>query len=338
MKCFAEEEAGGRSYRNQMNELYREKVPSAHDLNLNGNAALDINFIDLRFGNTCNLRCRMCTPQFSKLILKDYKDIYSIDTSQPEWLSLQDLNWFKNKDFLHSLPLIAPSLEVLHIAGGEPLIIQETFEFLRNLIKLGASKKISLHYNTNLTVLPEQAKEIWSHFKSVRLIVSLDGVGELNGYIRYPSRWRDIENNLRILDEFHENYNCSYVGIHTTVQIYNVLQVRKLLEFLSTFKFIQPLPELTALEGPEQFNIQSLPASVKSIAESELLKCIPRKQDTFFEKHFVQGILAVIGHMNAKDLGEYLPVFLKATELYDQQRSTNLKDFVPELYQALSHD
>lgn len=65
------------------------------------------------------------------------------------------------------------------LSGGEPLINRGHQEILQHLIEKGESQNIKIEYNTNLSVIPPKLIELWSHFKKVKLFVSLDGIGDL---------------------------------------------------------------------------------------------------------------------------------------------------------------
>lgn len=330
-RCFLEEDAGGKSYRMQMNEKYLHSFLQQEKILEDGTAPFHIKFLDLRLGNICNLRCRMCTPVSSKLILEDYKNIYNVDIDKPEWLSLRSLDWFKQKDFWDSLPKLMPHLDFLHFAGGEPLIIQESFDFLAKLVELGYSKNISLSYNSNLTKLPQRALELWPKFKSVRMMVSLDGFGELNEYIRFSSRWSEVEKNIRELDARAKDYNCTELSVHTTVQIYNVFQLKPLVDFVSELKKFIPFPDLSPLYGPEQFNIQALPAELKIEAEKSLRSLLSEDFQNSHADNFKQNVMMLIGHLHAKDLTSFLPMFRKATKAFDGMVQNPIAKILPPI-------
>src|SRR5690606_17734570 len=113
-----------------------------------------------------------------------------------------------------------------------------------------------LKYNTNVTHLPEELMSCWMHFKRVRVNASVDAVGPLNEYIRYPSKWPKVLQNLKVLDNLATKNPHIHVSIHTTVQMYNVLYLTDILEyFSSTFKSIRPLPFANILDHPEYLNI-----------------------------------------------------------------------------------
>ena len=88
-------------------------------------------------------------------------------------------------------------LKQVNFLGGEPLIIKEHTDFLKQCIKHGIAKNMVLFYTTNLTVLKDELFDVWSEFRHVYLGVSIDGYKEVDDYIRYPSRWDRIEKNIK---------------------------------------------------------------------------------------------------------------------------------------------
>ena len=101
------------------------------------------------------------------------------------------------------------------------------------------SSDICLDYNTNLTVLPERALKLWKHFGKVNLGVSVDGLKDVNDYIRFPSRFETIEENLHKISSFESNIRF---WITSTVQALNLEEVPRLISWIFT-------------EGPEGLNI-----------------------------------------------------------------------------------
>jgi sulfatase maturation enzyme AslB (radical SAM superfamily) len=85
-----------------------------------------------------------------------------------------------------------PTIERLYIVGGEPLLIDQHYEFLQKCIDAGRSKSIVIEYNTNITNIPERAWNIWKHFERIQIGMSVDAVGPINDYIRNPSKWHKI--------------------------------------------------------------------------------------------------------------------------------------------------
>ena len=146
---------------------------------------------------------------------------------------LREHNWVKSRPLAFLMEQCLPSLESLHFAGGEPLIIPEMLEALDLCIQAGRADQIDLSYNTNITVIPDRVARLWPYFRSVTVHCSVDGFGAVNDYIRRPSQWSDIDRNLHLLDQHFKEWKLRLVVCSATVQAYNVLQLGELFDYLA---------------------------------------------------------------------------------------------------------
>ena len=112
-------------------------------------------YIDIRFGNTCNLKCIMCSPQISSKWYEDWsalsgkKYFYNDDkrinlrfntkkklkpeSNVYEWSN--DLS--SSSNFLRTqIDKNITQLRCIYIAGGEPLIVKSHYNFLQLLMAL----------------------------------------------------------------------------------------------------------------------------------------------------------------------------------------------------------
>ena len=181
-----------------------------------------IAYFDIRLNNLCNLKCRMCWPQFSSQIVKEQKHFQ--DNDQDTWYN--DLDFNKIEDislFWKSLENHIFDVNEITFVGGEPTLHDEMYDLLDTFVEKGYSKNITLKMTTNLTNLQNRLLKVLPLFKKVIFNVSLDGTDKVNEYIRFPSDWKSIMNNLdKLLEHDPEKVtiNISYV-----VQIYNIFNV-----------------------------------------------------------------------------------------------------------------
>ena len=169
---------------------------------------------DLRLGNECNIRCIMCFPGESSQWERDYKDIFGHEYNKPIGSF-----WSKDQDQIKLLVDNAKYVRKINFGGGEPFLIKRHKELLELLIEKCYSNNIELEYSTNLTVLPDYILKYWTHFKHVELCISIDGIGEINNAIRYPSKWETIEDNLKKLQTLPDNVSAF---ISSTLGILNI--------------------------------------------------------------------------------------------------------------------
>jgi len=339
-RCYMYEDLGVRSHRQSQNERYLKQIAGLlARTDRDGRAPLDLRTVDLRLGNLCNLRCRMCSPQSSKALIQEWAELHGVPSDHQYFEQLRHLDWFAQPTFWQIFEKHTADIERLHFAGGEPLLIDQMFDFLERLIELGRAKDIMISYNTNLTVLPTRVFELWPHFRSVRVTVSVDGFDEVNSLIRYPSRWATLDRNLKTLDAEAERLNCTGgLGLNTTVQLYNIFHLDKFIEYTACSFDHFEAPNLSILSFPEHFNIQVLPLEMKRQAEDRLRRFTERFATQWparWQQAALPALLAaidgVIQHMFSADRSDLLPEFRRWSLHQDRFRGQNLLEVIPEL-------
>jgi sulfatase maturation enzyme AslB (radical SAM superfamily) len=338
--CFRYEDLDMVSYRQNANEDYADCFEQLADLDPEGWAAPEFRSVDLRLGNLCNLRCRMCSPKSSKALVSEWAHLLDIDRSRLD--KFNHVDWFARQEFWELLEKHAPKVERFMFAGGEPLLVRQHFEFLERLIARGKSKRIHLSYITNATTLPAQIYDTWPQFRSVRLVISLDGFGAVNEFIRYPTKWDALHRNLVTLDERADELNIREMGFNTTVQAYNVVSLPELFEYTFSFKRIKPYPDLSILNFPSCFSVQILPKEMKQRAADRLNEFRSRYAGRWPKgnrslKQFQQKIDGLIEHMMAADRQEEIPEFIRRNSVFDQHRAQEAKLLLPELRPLFEH-
>ena len=242
---------------------------------------------DLRFGNHCNLSCRMCGPADSDSWYNDhveltgkksFKDTHGeivLSPSDRGWKDKSDsYSWYQSEKFWNELEANMANICHIYMAGGEPLLIKKHYDFLEECIGKGFSENIILEYNTNLTILPSRVVELWKSFKQVRVGASIDGYGESFEFQRYPAQWSKVYENLKKLDQMGDPV-VSWLAC--TVTVYNVLHIPEFMLWKLTksgFKRINNSPLKPVIthhmaHKPEHLNIRSLTPNQKQQVQSK---------------------------------------------------------------------
>lgn len=321
--CWRVENEGGVSYRRRAADMQFELYDENAD-----DPPPRIQFVDLRLGNFCNLKCRMCIPYSSRLLIPEYKELQEADDDF--WESLTNISWFENERFWQDLLQYAPHFRRVHLAGGEPMVIAKAWDFLRRLKDLGFSQNIELSYNTNWTVIPKWTSEVWSAFKAVDLFISMDGVGEVNEFIRHPLKWDVFRENLSLVEERHEEFNIRYASIHATAQVYNVMRLPELCAFVRNLDFIDPYPHIETVVHPEVFDPRVLPCDLKEEVRHHIQDYMDVLSDpdaALLRRH----LGAVTKHMLSADHSHLLPALRRHNEVFDRHRGERVGDIFPEL-------
>ena len=166
--------------------------------------------LDLDFSNFCNLKCIMCSPRRSSQIAKEQDP--SIENNGIVTISQEALD--ETCELSHQL-------EHLTIQGGEPSIMPEFIYYFEYLKKNNLIGNINLQVITNLTNINGKFYEHLSDFKSVRLSVSIDAFGKTNDYIRFPSKFTQIEKNLKALSNYPSNVNVEILNSIQNLSLVN---------------------------------------------------------------------------------------------------------------------
>ena len=260
-RCWMEEISGKDSKRVRDNKRYSKHINEDVIFNQDNQPK----YLDLKLGNICNLKCRICSPQYSSKWIAERKRFDIIDGIHEEY---ERLDWpEKSKLFWENIETILPHIEHLDFTGGEPFLIKEHFDLLEKIKKLNLAHRITIHYNTNGTQLPMNAlQNIWPYFKEVDIHFSIDGIGKHFEYQRHPAKWDQVVQNMLIFKE-HRSDKLTLSICHT-VNIFNVLYLP---EFLKWTKEIDYSVYLNSLHEPKHYNITCLPYAQKIDIKDKLV-------------------------------------------------------------------
>jgi organic radical activating enzyme len=348
--CYDVEELGYRSYRQEKNETFKLKdvklygeYPVLNTLIENTNKKtgelkkFDLKYLDVRFSNLCNFKCIMCSHRFSSAWYEDAKKLEPLVGD--DW-SLIENN--KNKKVLEigggdelwdKLEPYLKDIEFIYFAGGEPLVTEYHYKILERLIEIKNFPK--LHYNTNLSKLKYKQYDIlemWNHFPSISLSVSLDESGERGEYIRKGMNWNTILKNREIVRE-----KCPhiYFSIHCVLQITNSLHFINFFTDLLKSNFIDSPRRINidCLHWPLFQSVTVLPKEIKDKVKAKIgifkrwfVNKYPDDND-----HLLTEMDKLVDYMYSKDHAKDLPIYLKNMNMLDKVRDQNLLEIFPEL-------
>jgi MoaA/NifB/PqqE/SkfB family radical SAM enzyme len=231
-RCWDEEAAGRTSKRINSRIRLKEYYNSIDFQNIDPN---QLWFIDLKLGNICNLKCRICGSWSSSKWAKeeiDYSPELVDRKTHLAYTYLKDGAWPRESEiFWDNLKTLLPNIKYFEFTGGEPFLIEQHFELLRYAVEQGYSKNIEIHYNTNGTVFPEQA-ELWANFKHVEIAFSIDNVGARFEYERYGADWEEVQANIAKFTTMRSSKISTQLC--TTMNIQNVYYLPELCDWILT--------------------------------------------------------------------------------------------------------
>ena len=256
--CWREEEVGKKSKREYMLEKFKDiKV------DYSTNSGTELQFIDLKLGNICNLKCRICGSWSSSKWAQEEMD-YSNDPDNhiaKQWLAKG--RWPRESaEFWENLDSILPQIKYFEFTGGEPFLIKEHFELLQRAVDKGFASQIDIHYNTNTTKFPKE-HTVWKHFKRVQIAFSVDNTEERFEYERYGASWKTANTNIDKIHKLRDEQGYPIdTQLCTTWNVQNVYYVDEILTWAATKNFDSI--HFNLMHDPWEFSLHKLPKSARA--------------------------------------------------------------------------
>lgn len=246
-KCYLEERLGKKSLRQEFNEQY-------------DCTTVKLRYLEIGFDNICNLSCDGCWEEWSST-----------------WASIK----YPDKKFkelvvsTNEITDVPETIEKIVFLGGEPLMTNRHYKFLKKINRLSTVDII--YYTNGMFMLSNEIIEILKIANSVKFILSVDAVGELNEKIRKGSNWTQI---LKFINQVsNSNFNLS---IHSVIHKNSWIGLTDLYEFVYDNNLEWTIGVLTY---PEHLSIKNLSFDEKMKFEKVLSKIkIPNE-------HFIKGFI-----------------------------------------------
>jgi len=323
-KCWSEEDAGRTSKR--MHTLDRLKhmgistewTPEAKPLM----------FLDLKLGNICNLKCRICGSWSSSSFAVE-EIANSLEAHSKTSFAYQMLKagrWPReNESFWNQIDQCLEDIRYIEFTGGEPFMIEEHFEMLQGIVDRGIAHQVEIHYNTNGTQYPHNAIEIWKHFKTVEIAFSIDDLCERFEYQRSGASWVDVQRNIDLFRQMRREHKNIQLQCCSTVNIFNVRYIDQLAHWISVqgFDFVY----WNIMHDAWYFSIAALPDTAKQHIANHLNNSL-----TMYKKDFA-GIVDFMMRGQSTDGAETR----RQIQKLDQWRDQNLAKIAPELAKLLEY-
>ena len=303
--CWKTENKNLTSTRLHKNKILKEKMLTKYFKNPN------VYSLDLKLGNACNFKCRICNPRFSSLFASEahkHKDIPLVEHSK----------WQESDRFLSQLEQVLPQIENIDMTGGEPFLLKKITSVLKTAVEKGYSKKIRLHYNSNGSIYPIDFLSLWQHFKEVNVLFSIDNTGK-RFELERGSNWQSVEENVLMLK--NSNMSNLKVNIMPSVGIMNVYYLDELYNWA------------------KKQNLDIFLGYVRSTDGLDLANLTKVAQDMIIEKYEKHP------WKELRNMAEYIKklppsdgkLFCKTMKYFDKIRQQNFIDSHPEIAQAMGY-
>jgi MoaA/NifB/PqqE/SkfB family radical SAM enzyme len=325
-RCWAEEDAGRTSKRmHTLNRLKHMGISPEWTED-----AKPLMFLDLKLGNICNLKCRICGSwSSSQFAAEELKFVQDNKKESFHYQMLQDGAWPRsNSKFWTELNQSLSDIRYLEFTGGEPFMIQEHFDLLQTLVDQGVAHQVEIHYNTNGTQYPEHAEDIWRHFKHVEIAFSIDDVEQRFEYQRTNAVWTEVCENIEKFKQMRERNRNITLQVCCTVNVFNVLYLLDVAQWIlkQDFDYVY----WNMLHDAPWLNIAHLPNAVKQAISNHLTVAD-------FPQQYQEEIKKIIEFMNLGTTANSVDL-IKNIRTLDQRRNQTLTAVAPELSKILNYD
>ena len=327
-KCWNEERAGRTSKR--MHTLDRMK-----HMGISGEWTTDakpLMFLDLKLGNICNLKCRICGSWSSSQFATEELADMPLDQDKKKSFPYQMLRagaWPReNESFWTEIDACLNDIRYIEFTGGEPFMIDQHFDMLQGIVDRGIAHQVEIHYNTNGTQWPERGPNIWRHFKTVEVAFSIDDVGARFEYQRTNADWAVVLDTITSFQYLRSQLPNLRLQCCSTVNVFNVRYIDQLAHWIALQQF--DFMYWNMMHDAWYFSIATLPVSAKASITDHLRSAdVPARYRVEFDR--------IIDFMNNGASTDGFMTNMKIRDL-DRKRQQNLRDVSPELADILNYD
>lgn len=322
-RCYEQEEAGFFSGRRSANKHHGHHIKKIND------TPFEMTYWDIRFSNLCNLSCRSCGHIFSSSWYQD-----QIKLAGPDWKNKnKPLNYAgrTETDIWEQLLPHIDYVEQIYFAGGEPLLMEEHYNILKELVKR-EKFDVRLIYNTNFThtqLKDQSVFDYWKLFKSVAVGASLDAMGNRAEYIRKGTDWYQIERNREQMLNICPNVDFY---ISPTLSIMNAMHLPDFHRSWVDRGFIRHQDlNVNILQDPKHYRIDIATQPFKDKVIAKYCEHINWLKPHDKLQRATVGFESAINFMKASDNTQYLDTFWLKTNQLDDIRKENCLKVLPEL-------
>jgi len=294
-------------------------------------------YMDLRFSNMCNMKCRSCGPGCSSLWSQEFVDERGVDVYE-EYFKTRKIviNSAEEMGFMNKLkPYLKDVLEV-YFAGGEIIITPEHYECLDYWIENGLTDQVELTYTTNFSSLKYKDKDLigyWKKFPQLKVWASLDASGDVAEAIRKGTDWDRIVKNIKTL---REQVPHAQFQITPTISIWNIFDFHIFFDYMVSEGLIDDKtssPRFNLATNPWYANIMILPVPVKNRLTEIYLKYSHKYEG--INQDIANGFRMIVNNLQVgnENKGGILE-FKKFNDELDEFRNEKLTDIIPELQEV----
>jgi hypothetical protein len=246
-----------RSYFNSMFGHLRDSVLAATDES-GHTTALPVSW-DYRFSNLCNFKCRTCGDMLSSSWETEQRVNNSINWADPKnsWMQpvvREQITRFQDTQIEQEFgdAVEQHRVEEVYWVGGEPLMYEQHWRYMKRIVELGDGPRVYARYNTNLSRVDYRGCNLYSdilaHVRDWQICASLDGTGPTGEYIRtgleYEAWLRNFQQGLQYTQ------NRRQMRIDFTLTLPGLFEVERIQQLADQFD-VDVLAKVIFSFGPD---------------------------------------------------------------------------------------
>lgn len=336
--CYYAEEHGYQSMREKEIETWH--IETFRDFTPPDLENPKLEFMEMTFGNYCNLACRTCHSDLSHNWIKDEDELKKrglMDKSDGITKRINIEKEWHPDDF--------KDLQYIKITGGEPMLHPDFPKFMAQL----EQSNVFCFIFTNASWVPKKRIfDMLKDFKYLQVFLSVDGTGDVQEYMRHNAKWDITNKSVRTWMEWaavSSNVQVSWAPTWSLMNAsYYVETCNWWLEL--TEEILRDtkngadwnLVKTNFIYGPSIYQMSLLPDVTKEklkIQASEYIEELNNK-DIAGKEHIIEMTEAYIKFFdNDNKKPDDLKYYLKMTDALDDIRGQSLKKMIPLTYKAM---
>ena len=223
-------------YRDYFNHLFGHKENDVWSMTAeDGSTEMPVVSFDYRFNNLCNFKCRMCGDMLSSSWESEQRNNNMWSPQDQAWMAEPTRSQIKKfqkdeveQEFAHAVD--NHLIEEIYWVGGEPLMYEQHWKYMKQIVDQGDAHKVYVRYNTNLSRTKYKGIDLYDdllvHFRDWQICASIDATGEIGEWIRtglnYEQWLRNFKDGLAI------KQNSRQMRLDVTLTLPGLLDVKNL--------------------------------------------------------------------------------------------------------------
>jgi len=195
-------------YRSYFNRLFEHKYESAMAATQpDGSTTVKPVSWDYRFSNLCNFKCRTCGDMLSSSWESEQRQHNMIDwrNNKNNWMLpevREQISQFQDTQIEAEFAdaVAEHRVEEVYWVGGEPLMFEQHWRYMKQIVDQGDGPHVYARYNTNLSRVDYRGINLYSdilaNLRDWQICASLDGTGSAGEYIRTGLDYKQWRRNF----------------------------------------------------------------------------------------------------------------------------------------------